>query len=100
MHPLETRSLALERRLDFLAGSDLRRLAVRLARRTQLGRAVAQKFFAAQTEEPRRVVVAVDERPFIRVEEDDRLGSILNERAIVFFAFPESFERATLSLPQ
>ncbi len=89
VQPLEAGRLARQRPVDVAPRDTERRRAVRLFRRTDALRPGGQQFLAGHLEEPHRVVVALDKMPDVGVEHDDRLGSVLDQRAIARLALAD-----------
>lgn len=66
-----------------------RRQAVVLKLRRELGRPRAKQLLARQTEQLHRIVICVDEDVTVDVEDDDRLGRILEEGTVTRFTLAQ-----------
>ncbi len=86
VHPLEAGRFPLEGAIEVAAGDAERRGSVRLLGRTDPVRADRKQFIARHLEETHGVVVALDEVAEVHVEHDDRLGSVLDQRAVAGLA--------------
>ena len=89
MQPFEHGTPAFERAVDIAALHAERLQAVGLILRRDRRGPYLQQRFARQLEELRCVLIGIDETILIDVEHDDRLRSVLDERAVARFALAQ-----------
>ena len=98
MDPLEIGVFVGAGALGPQLGGDDGMAPVRLKGGTEFAGTTGEQIFAAQAEEAKRVVVAVDEGIFFDVQNDDGIRGIFDQGAVVSFTFAQGVGSGSVGL--
>ena len=91
MHPFEYREFPRERLVDVALGGLDRTASVRLSGRREFERVATAKLLRVATKELQCIVIEIDKSAALRIKNNDRLGSVFDERPIPTFALKQLF---------